>query len=137
MTKSKSEAQRYKQENERFIRHMSQSDDVQTLSCGVLYKILEEGGGRKPTTANSVIVDYKGSLIDGTEFDSTYRRGRPAQFKVIELIKGWREALKAMPCGSKWEIYIPYDLAYGTKPCGEIPAYSALIFTVELLDIRK
>ena len=80
-------------------------------------------------------MNYEGKLLDGTVFDSSYKRNEPAEFGVTQVIKGWTEALKLMPVGSKWELYIPEDLAYGARAAGQIPAYSTLIFTVELLDI--
>lgn len=130
------EKAQYKRDNERYYAEAASDGEMQQLPCGVLYRVIEEASGRRPTMASTVIVEYEGRLIDGKVFDSTYIRRRPAQFKVSELIKGWREALKEMPCGSKWEIVIPATLGYGAQICGIIPANSTLIFTLELLDVR-
>lgn len=126
----------YKRENERYLIDMAKEEGVYALECGVFYRIIEDAGGPKPRSTSSVIVDYEGRLINDEVFDSSYERRKPSQFKVTDLIKGWREALKKMPCGSTWEIYIPYDMGYGTRPMGKIPAYSTLIFKVSLLDVR-
>lgn len=126
----------YKKDNERYLIDIAKEDGVMRLDCGVLYKIIEDAGGPKPRVTSQVIVEYEGRLIDGTVFDSTYSRRKPSQFRVADLIKGWREAIKKMPCGSTWEIYIPHDMGYGTRNYDKIPAYSTLIFKVSLLDIR-
>lgn len=126
----------YKKENERYLIDIAKEEDIMELPCGVLYRIIEDAGGAKPRSTSQVIVEYEGRLIDGKVFDSTYARRKPSQFRVADLIKGWREALKSMPCGSTWEIFIPYDLGYGTRNTGEIPGYSTLIFKVSLLDVR-
>jgi len=97
---------------------------------------LKEGKGQKPEPSDNVKVHYKGSLIDGTVFDSSYDRKTPAIFNVSQLIKGFSEALLLMPVGSKWRIYIPYELGYGTREIGMIPPYSTLIFDLELLEIN-
>jgi FKBP-type peptidyl-prolyl cis-trans isomerase FklB len=109
---------------------------VITLPSGVQYKVITEGKGAIPTAEQEDSVKYAGHLIDGTEFDSSYKRKNPVhKFRCNRVIKGWTEALTHMPVGSKWEIYIPYDMAYGDRQSGKIPPYSALIFTVELVDI--
>ena len=95
------------------------------------------GTGEMPTDDDRVTVHYEGKLLDGTVFDSSIERGEPATFGVTQVIKGWTEALKLMPVGSKWELYIPYDLAYGSRDQGQIKPFSNLIFEVELLDIVK
>ena len=95
------------------------------------------GKGKKPSNTDRVKVHYHGTLIDGTVFDSSVERGEPATFRVNGVIKGWTEALQLMPVGSKWTLYIPYDLAYGTQDMGDIKPYSTLIFEVELLGIEK
>ena len=105
--------------------------------AGLQYKIEKEGTGAIPADTSVVRVHYKGTLIDGTEFDSSYKRGEPTEFPVNRVIKGWTEALTQMPVGSKWEIYIPQELGYGSREAGKIPPFSALIFTVELLEIEK
>ena len=88
-------------------------EGVVTLPDGLQYKILKTGTGPKPAVADSVVCNYKGTLIDGTEFDSSYKRGQPATFPVGQVIKGWTEVLQLMPVGSKWEVFVPSDLAYG------------------------
>jgi FKBP-type peptidyl-prolyl cis-trans isomerase FklB len=110
---------------------------VQTLPCGVQYKVLKEGNGVLPVDTNVVVVNYEGKLIDGTVFDASANHGdQPAEFAVPRVIKGWTEALKAMPVGSEWEIYIPENLAYGANGQGNIPPISTLIFKVELLEVK-
>lgn len=112
-------------------------EGVVTLPSGLQYKVLVKGDGEVPTPTQKVKVNYEGRLIDGTVFDSSYKRNQPSTFGVNQVIKGWTEALCMMPVGSKWEVYIPYSLAYGDRDSGQIKPYSALIFTVELLDIEK
>ena len=111
---------------------------VVTLASGLQYKVITAGKGAKPTAEQEVTVKYEGHLIDGTEFDSSYKRNpQTTKFRCNQVIKGWTEALTMMPVGSKWEIYIPQELGYGSHPSGKIPPYSTLIFTVELVDITK
>ena len=100
------------------------------------YKILKEGKGAIPADTSNVEVNYEGKLIDGTVFDSSLERGKPATFAVNKVIAGWQEVLKMMPVGSEWEIYIPQDKAYGSHETGNIPPFSTLIFKVELLGIK-
>jgi FKBP-type peptidyl-prolyl cis-trans isomerase len=112
-------------------------EGVKTTPSGLQYKVLSEGKGDKPAATNVVTVNYRGSLIDGTEFDSSYSRGEPATFPLDRVIPGWTEALQLMPEGSKWELYLPPDLAYGDQGAGDrIPPQSALIFEVELIDAK-
>ena len=108
------------------------------LPSGLQYKILKEGSGPKPTSTDSVVCNYKGTLINGTEFDSSYKRGEPATFPVTGVIKGWTEALQLMPVGSKWQLFIPPDLAYGPRgtPGGPIGPNATLTFEVELISIK-
>ena len=101
------------------------------------YKIIKEGNGDVPTDSSKVKVNYKGTLIDGTQFDSSYDRKEPTTFRANQVIKGWTEALTMMPVGSKWELYIPQDLAYGAREAGQIKPFSTLIFEVELVGIEK
>jgi FKBP-type peptidyl-prolyl cis-trans isomerase FklB len=109
---------------------------VQSTADGLQYKVIKEGTGPKPTSADTVTVQYKGALIDGKEFDSSYKRGQPATFPVGQIIKGWTEALQLMPVGSKWELYIPPDLAYGDRGAGpDIGPNATLVFEVELISI--
>lgn len=110
---------------------------VVTLPSGLQYKILTAGTGPKPLASDTVVCNYKGTLINGTEFDSSYKRGEPATFPVGGVIKGWTEALQLMPAGSKWQLFIPSDLAYGDNGAGkEIEPGSTLIFEVELMSIQ-
>ena len=112
-------------------------EGVVTLPSGLQYKILQAGSGPKPTAADTVVCNYKGTLIDGKEFDSSYKRGQPATFPVGGVIKGWTEALQLMPVGSKWQLFIPPDLAYGDKQAGpDITPGSTLVFEVELVSIQ-
>ena len=109
---------------------------VVSLKSGLQYEVIKEGNGRKPKATDTVRCHYEGTLIDGTVFDSSVRRGEPADFPVNGVIAGWVEALQLMPVGSKWKLFIPYELAYGERGAGRsIPPYSALIFEVELLEI--
>lgn len=121
---------------ELFLEQNKKKPGVITLPSGLQYKVLTEGKGAIPTATQKVKVNYEGHLIDGTEFDSSYKRGEPTSFQANQVIKGWTEALTKMPVGSKWELYIPYNLAYGDRDSGKIKPYSALIFTVELLEIE-
>ena len=119
-----------------FLAANGERKEVVTLASGLQYEILKEGNGEKPKASDSVKCHYHGTLIDGTVFDSSVRRGEPAVFPVGGVIKGWVEALQLMPVGSKWKLYIPYDLGYGARGAGEsIAQYSTLIFEVELLEI--
>lgn len=124
-------------EGEEFLAQNALRDGVKTTESGLQYEIIKEGKGKVPTTADKVKVHYHGTLIDGTVFDSSVDRGEPIVFGVTQVIKGWTEALQMMPVGSKWKLYIPYDLAYGEREAGQIPPYSTLIFEVELLGIEK
>jgi len=109
---------------------------VKVLPNGLQYKVITEGNGLKPIDGQTVKTHYSGTLINGKKFDSSYDRGQPASFGVNQVIPGWTQALKMMPVGSKWELYIPQELAYGERAMGaNIPAYSTLIFTIELLEI--
>ena len=127
-----------KKEGDAFLAANKAKDGVVTLPSGLQYKILKEGTGPKPAATDSVVCNYRGTLINGTEFDSSYKRGQPATFPVTGVIKGWTEALQLMPVGSKWQLFIPSDLAYGERgPSPEIGSNSTLIFEVELLSIEK
>lgn len=122
---------------EKFLAENKTKEGVVTTESGLQYKIITEGKGAVPTKTDRVKVNYKGTLIDGTEFDSSYKRKEPASFRVNQVVKGWTEALLMMPVGSKWELYIPYDLAYGSRETGaHIKPFSALVFEVELVDIE-
>lgn len=127
-----------KKEGVDFLAANAKKEGVKTTASGLQYKVLTQGTGAIPAASDEVKVNYEGRLVDGKVFDSSYKRGEPATFKANQVIKGWTEALTMMPVGSKWELYIPYDLAYGERGAGQdIKPYSALIFTVELLDIVK
>ena len=127
-----------KKEGESFLAANKGKDGVVTLPSGLQYKILTAGTGPKPTAADTVVCNYRGTLINGTEFDSSIKRGQPATFPVTGVIKGWTEALQLMPVGSKWQLFIPSDLAYGDRGAagGEIGPGATLIFDVELLSIQ-
>ena len=122
---------------EEFLKANLKNKDVQQTASGLQYKVITKGEGPIPTNTQRVKVHYEGRLIDGKVFDSSYKRGQPATFGVNQVIKGWTEALTMMPAGSKWELYIPQELAYGAREQKEIPAFSCLIFTVELLEVVK
>jgi FKBP-type peptidyl-prolyl cis-trans isomerase len=126
-----------KQEGQQFLAANKSKEGVITLPSGLQYKILQEGTGPKPAATDTVTVNYRGTLINGTEFDSSYKRNEPATFGVNQVIKGWTEALQLMPVGSKWQLFIPSELAYGERsPGAEIGPNSTLIFDVELLSIK-
>lgn len=128
---------------EKFLEENKAKEGVVTTESGLQYKVITEGKGQVPTSTDRVKVHYKGTLIDGTEFDSSYSRKdkdgnpQPSTFRANQVIKGWTEALTMMPIGSKWELYIPQELAYGSLGKGTIPPFSTLIFEVELLSIEK
>ena len=127
-----------KKDGEAFLAANKKKDGVITLASGLQYKVIKMGTGPKPTSLQIVTCNYRGTFIDGKEFDSSTRYGRPAEFPVNGVIKGWTEALQLMPVGSKWELYIPSDLAYGEK--GSQPTIrpnSTLIFEIELLSISN
>jgi FKBP-type peptidyl-prolyl cis-trans isomerase FklB len=120
-----------------FMAENAKREGVVTLPSGLQYEVLKAGKGAIPTETDRVKVHYHGTLINGTVFDSSVNRGEPASFGVTQVIAGWTEALKLMPVGSKWRLYIPYDLAYGGQDRGTIKPFSNLIFDVELLEIEK
>lgn len=123
---------------EKFLAENKNKPGVVTLPSGLQYEIMKAGEGPKPTINNTVKTHYHGTLIDGTIFDSSVKRGQPAEFPVGGVIQGWVEALQLMPVGSKWKLFVPYNLAYGERAAGqEIKPYSTLIFEVELLEIVK
>lgn len=124
-----------KELGEQFLADNKKREGVIVLPSGLQYRIIEQGDGPVPTATQKVKVNYEGRLVDGTVFDSSYKRNEPSTFAVNRVIKGWTEALCKMPVGSKWELYVPYDLAYGEKETGKIKPFSTLIFTVELLEI--
>lgn len=138
--KAKAQEERYgenKAAGEKFLAENAKKEGVKTLSCGVQYKVLKEGNGAVPADTSLVVVNYEGRLLDGTVFDASNRHGdKPSEFRLAGVIKGWQEAMKAMPAGSEWEIYIPQNLAYGANQQGNIPPFSTLIFKVELVEVK-
>ena len=125
-----------RRKGEQFLAQNSTKDSVVTLPSGLQYKVLTMGTGPKPKATQEVHVKYEGKLVDGKVFDSSYtRKDQVTKFRANQVIKGWTEALQLMPVGSKWELYIPQELGYGDRQSGQIPPYSTLIFTVELVDI--
>ena len=127
-----------KKAGDAFLAENKTKDGVVTLPSGLQYKILKEGTGPKPAATDTVVCNYKGTLLDNTEFDSSYKRGQPATFPVGGVIKGWTEALQLMPVGSKWQLFIPSELAYGGRggPGGGIGPNATLVFEVELMSIQ-
>ncbi|MGE5520262.1 MAG: FKBP-type peptidyl-prolyl cis-trans isomerase [Candidatus Dadabacteria bacterium] len=123
--------------SEAFLAANKKKPGVKTTATGLQYEVIKEGIGPKPTATDTVVVNYAGTLIDGTEFDNSYKRGTPAEFPANRVIPGWTEALQLMPVGSKYKLYIPYQLGYGTRGAGgSIPGGAALVFEVELLSIK-
>ncbi len=141
--RAKQAAERQKQATENlakgtaFLEANKSKEGVKVLPSGLQYKVIKEGTGDIPTANDKVKTHYRGRLIDGTEFDSSYKRNQPAEFAVTGVIKGWTEALQLMKTGAKWELYIPANLAYGTPGRPSIPPNSVLIFEIELLEIVK
>lgn len=130
-------AKNAKADGEKFLADNAKRAGVKTTPSGLQYEVVEASLGQKPKATDTVKVHYEGTLIDGTVFDSSYRRGEPIKFALNQVIKGWTEGLQLMPVGSKYKLYIPYQLAYGEAGAGgSIPPYAALIFTVELLGIE-
>ena len=137
-SKAQAESAGNRKAGEAFLTANKSKEGVKTLPDGLQYKILKEGSGPKPTANDTVTVNYRGTLIDGKEFDSSYKRGQPASFPVNGVIKGWTEALQLMPVGSKWQLFIPPDLAYGNNPPDpSIGAGDTLVFEVELISIGE
>ncbi len=122
---------------EAYLAENAKREGIVTLPSGLQYEVLRAGNGPTPANTDQVRVHYHGTLTDGTVFDSSVDRGEPATFGVTKVIPGWTEALQLMPVGSKWKLYIPYDLAYGSQDRGTIKPFSTLIFDIELLAIEK
>lgn len=137
--KIKEDLESNKKEGDAFLAANKTKEGVVTLPSGLQYKILTVGKGPKPAATDTVACNYRGTLINGTEFDSSYKRGEPSEFPVGGVIKGWTEALQLMPTGSKWQLFVPADLAYGPRgtPGGPIPPNATLIFEVELVSIKE
>jgi FKBP-type peptidyl-prolyl cis-trans isomerase FklB len=126
-----------KKEGEAFLKKNAQESGVVTLPSGIQYKVMKEGSGKTPKASDTVIVHYKGELLAGTEFDSSYKRNQPAEFAVNNVIPGWNEVLQKMKAGSRWLIFIPPNLAYGERGNGPIIGPNAvLIFDIELLAVK-
>lgn len=123
------------EKGKKFMAENAKKAGIDTLADGIQYKVIKKGDGPKPLETDIVKVNYKGTLLDGTEFDSSYKRGEPAEFPLNRVIPGWTKSLKEMPVGSKWEIFIPSDQAYGQRGGGPIGPNETLIFEVELLEI--
>ncbi|MEN8194102.1 MAG: FKBP-type peptidyl-prolyl cis-trans isomerase [Bacteroidota bacterium] len=135
--KNNVEAEENKTKGEAFLEENKKQEGVKVTDSGLQYKVIEQGNGPKPKASDKVKVHYKGTLLDGTEFDSSYNRGQPAEFPLSGVIKGWTEGLQLMPVGSKYEFYIPSDLAYGPRGPQTIGPNQTLKFEVELLEIVK
>jgi FKBP-type peptidyl-prolyl cis-trans isomerase FklB len=132
----KGQASEALKEGSDFLAKNAQRSEVQVTDSGLQYEVIQEGSGQKPGPNAKVTTHYKGTLIDGTVFDSSYKRGQPAEFPLNQVIRGWQEVIQLMPVGSKWRTYIPHDLAYGESGAGDaIPPFSTLIFDIELLEI--
>ncbi len=126
----------YKQKNIQFLKELSVAEGIHSLPCGIYYKVLKTGEGKvSPTVRSIVSVHYRGTLIDGKEFDNSYKRNCPEAFRLCDVIDGWQIALQQMHVGDKWIIYIPFEMGYGSKASGPIPAFSTLVFEVELLSV--
>ena len=121
--------------SKKFLAENKNKEGVITTSSGLQYKIISEGKGKIPGESARVKIYYRGTLIDGTEFESSNKNNAPSTFRIGQIISGWTEALQLMPVGSKWELYIPEDLAYGSREQSKIPPYSTLIYEIELMDI--
>ena len=125
-----------KEEGEKFLASMAKDPAVKATGSGLMYKVLKEGTGRKPKATDKVYCHYEGTFPNGQVFDSSYKRGEPIEFGLNQVIKGWTEGLQLMSEGAKYELYLPYHLAYGETGTGGIPPYSALRFVVELIEVR-
>lgn len=137
MAEAAAKGAKNKKAGEDFLAANKKKAGVITTKSGLQYKVITEGKGATPTATSKVKAHYRGTLIDGTEFDSSYKRGEPVEFEVAGVIKGWTEALQLMKVGSKWQLFIPSELAYGEEGGGPIGPNSTLIFDVELLAVTK
>lgn len=124
-------------EGDHFLEENKKNKNVKVTPSGLQYEVITQGTGTRPTPVDTVTVNYRGTLINGTEFDNSYKRGQPISFSLDRVIRGWTEGLQLMPVGSKYKFYIPYQLGYGLNETGAIPGGSVLIFEVELLDVKK
>jgi len=126
-----------KKEGETFLAENMKKEGVKTLASGLQYKVITEGTGKMPKATDTVTTNYRGTLVDGTEFDSSYKRGEPATFPVNGVIAGWTEALQLMKTGAKWQLFVPSNLAYGERGTGPIGPNAVLLFEVELISIKE
>jgi FKBP-type peptidyl-prolyl cis-trans isomerase len=124
-------------DDEKFLAENKKKPNVKTTPSGLQYEVITQGTGMRPNATDSVTVNYKGTLTNGTEFDNSYKRGEPITFALDHVIRGWTEGLQLMPVGSKYKFYVPYQLGYGLNEAGTIPAGSTLVFEVELLNVKK
>ena len=124
-------------EGEKFLAQNKKNPNIKTTPSGLQYEVVKAGTGVKPIATDTVVVNYKGTLTNGNEFDNSYKRGEPASFALNGVIRGWTEGLQLMPVGSKYKFYVPYQLAYGLNDMQAIPGGSVLVFEVELLDVKK
>jgi len=137
-SKQMAQAVENKQEGQKFLEENAKRDEVVVLPSGLQYEVIEEGQGESPSESDVVITNYRGTLLDGTQFDSSYQRGEPATFTVNRVIAGWTEALQLMKPGAKWKLYVPSDLAYGESGAGGMIGPNAtLVFEVELIGIKE
>ena len=133
----KAQADENRKRGEAFLARNRQQAGVKVLSNGIQYRVIKKGSGPRPTASDTVVVNYRGRLVDGQEFDSSYKRGEPATFPVNGVIKGWQEILPLMPAGSKWEVVVPSDLAYGAAGAGgHIGPNETLVFDIDLLEVK-
>lgn len=138
MAAKQAQAEKNLKEGKAFLEANKKKDGVKTLASGLQYKVLKSGNGPSPAETDTVVTHYRGNLINGEVFDSSYKRGQPATFPVNGVIKGWTEALQKMKVGDKWQLFVPADLAYGERSVGQkIEPNSVLIFEIELLEIKK
>ncbi len=129
-------AEKNKAAGDKFLDGNKAREGIVVLDTGLQYRVVESGAGESPTETDTVVVHYRGRLLDGTEFDSSYGRGEPAEFGVGQVIPGWQQALQLMPVGSKWEVWIPASLAYGSEGTGGIGPNETLHFDIELIEIK-
>ena len=138
MAERAAKGEKAKKAGEKFLAENKKKKGVVTTASGLQYQIIKEGTGAKPTTSDTVVANYSGSLIDGTVFDSSYKRGQPATFSLGKVIPGWQEVLPLMSVGSKYKVFIPSELGYGARGAGgTIGPNETLVFEIELLDIKK
>jgi FKBP-type peptidyl-prolyl cis-trans isomerase FklB len=138
MAKQEVVAKKNKEQGDAFLAENKKKEGVKTLPSGLQYKVIKAGTGKKPKLSETVMAHYRGTLIDGTEFDSSYKRGQPATFQVSGVIPGWTEALQLMEEGAKWQLFIPSNLAYGERGAGGVIGPNAtLVFEIELISIQE